>query len=1236
MAKGDSKSNPIDGAKIEGSTASKPVSGLNITRDGNTFTAHWKNEATYSEIRFKYSLCVGGSWGSFTSKSTSKTATSQTFTVNLANYSTLSAVQCIVATDQATITKYNVYKKKGKWYRDTDITRFTLSLTPAIYNIRFPLKPSVSVTGGASSTTYNYSVGGTDSKLETVFNYVEYNTASVANWGSKNPAQCTSWSGATRLYTDSGEITQSGRGASYVSGTSSVTAMLRIKSVGPNGSETTPYSYQKIVYAYPANAVNVRATASTQSTGYNCVARWDTKEDDLHPVNENKVEWYIGPPANANLDCPPSVTWESGTDYTPKRKDDGIHQSAQFYINRQCTDEDCLWVRVWQRNLLTNETAGNAVRVTGTNSPSAITPVAPTISDIDYDASTNSLSVELSSATTLPAAGMTYTTKFYSGNTCKATFTGLTPNAQTVDLGSGTIRVVAQAKFGGYQSAQTVRNYEPTLEADNPAEYAPTNVVATPGTAAGSARVTWTNTMKTITKATVAISTDPLDWSDATEVDFTGNVREGTVTNLLYGVPYYFKVQTTRNGGSESDLSSSTGSVTLSAASVTPAITLQEDSNTHNVVVRWNWNGWAQAKKIEIMWSDNQSAGGTNSNIDATSEEVERGLKSGADSYIISGLERGRMWYVWARFGADAAWTNRSYNYIMLAVTPVAPTVLAVRRSPQTTDEEGETTVSVGWSNMWTDSEDIEISWSDNKNAWSSSTAPSTMTIDETRHGYPIESLITGLELGKTWYFKVKAIYDKWSAETQIYSLDLRTKPETPLLSVSSNDVYIHGHIDLSWNYYCEDLSEQGSATVTVTNSNNAEVARLTTGSDHSIALYPDQYDLDADATYTMRVRTVSANGIVSEQSSAVTIHVTGLPEAEIYSTSLATDNILDELPLEVEVHGAEDGGEVIVYIERSKAMFLERPDETKHHGYEGELIAVKQADYDGTVSFGMEDLRTAFDDGGEYRIVAKISNEYGTSDPAIVEFTCQWEHQALVPEGTLETDYDNNIAIITPVAPTGIGEDDVCDIYRLSADRPELIVQGAEWGTEYVDPYPALGPTYGYRLVTRTAEGDYTTDEGVLAWLDIDGSVEDITEEPVGYLYGDKAIIDFDNDQVEVKWNLDVSHGWSKDFTETQYLGGAVQGDWNAAVSRTASLGTVMLSIDDEETIRKLRRLAVWTGICHVRTPDGSSFPADVQVSETRSYESAGEITEFGLEVTRVDSEGFDGMTLAEYEGES
>lgn len=160
-----------------------------------------------------------------------------------------------------------------------------------------------------------------------------------------------------------------------------------------------------------------------------------------------------------------------------------------------------------------------------------------------------------------------------------------------------------------------------------------------------------------------------------------------------------------------------------------------------------------------------------------------------------------------------------------------------------------------------------------------------------------------------------------------------------------------------------------------------------------------------------------------------------------------------------------------------------------------------------------------------------------------------------------------------------------------MSVDRAELILENGVYGQKYVDPYPALNEYGGILVVNKTANGDYITVDSSFAWLYNEFSISH-----------EKAIIDFDSESIEIQYNLDLDNSWDKDFERTVYLGGSVQGDWNPEVTRDLKIDAVSISLTEPTMIEQMRRLATYPGICHVRTPDGSSFSCDIQVSEKKS----------------------------------
>lgn len=336
-------------------------------------------------------------------------------------------------------------------------------------------------------------------------------------------------------------------------------------------------------------------------------------------------------------------------------------------------------------------------------------------------------------------------------------------------------------------------------------------------------------------------------------------------------------------------------------------------------------------------------------------------------------------------------------------------------------------------------------------------------------------------------------------------------------------------------------------------------------------------------------------------------------------------DLYLRNMPMSVTVTGAGKGGITTLAIERAESYHVDRPDESVFNGFEGETIFSVSQTGEKKITISNDMLIGSLDDGAKYRLIATVQDGLGQIAKAIKTFTVRWYHQALTPQATAEINEDRLVAYITPIAPIGADNADTCDIYRLSADKPNLIVKDAEFGTKYVDPYPASGIFSGHRVVYKTYNGDYIKESSELAWIDLGFDEND-------YLELIETIIDFDGDRVRLMYNMNLDNSWQKEFEETKYLGGSVQGDWNPGVSRSGSVSGMVVTPKDQNTVRALRRLAVYPGICHVRTPEGSSFSADVQVKESRDLAQGSGIVRFDLSFTRVDSEGLDGMTYEQW----
>lgn len=575
---------------------------------------------------------------------------------------------------------------------------------------------------------------------------------------------------------------------------------------------------------------------------------------------------------------------------------------------------------------------------------------------------------------------------------------------------------------------------------------------------------------------------------------------------------------------------------------------------------------------------------------------------------------------------------------------PVAPKNVSVSRVEGKSD-----TVRVDWDWPWSEAGSAEISWSDHDDAWESTDEPESFLISNLHASH---WNISDLETGKTWYVRVRLIagnmatsegvtYGPWSDVSQ-GTIDLSSAPNKPVLILSNSVIPEDGSTIASWVYTTTDNTAQAYAEVAIVeNGGYTPIAHSLTAQHVTIPAQAENYTLSTGNIYNLVCRVKSASGKLSEWSDIVSLTVAKPISCEIVQTSLVSQHIesmrgvdtLTKMPLSIKVTGAGDGGITTVVVERAEDYLMVRPDETNFNGNKGEMVLQTSPPLVGVnqVSFTTDDLIGPMDDGAVYNIVATVQDGLGQKNSVTLPFEVHWEHQAEKPSAEIVIDEANLIAYIKPIAPANADPEDVADIYRLSADKPELIVEGAIFGETYVDPYPALGDMGGHRIVTRTKNGDYITAENQIAMVDSpELGVDPIENEDL------LNIIDFEGRQIRFYWETDYSNTWAKDFQETAYLGGSIEGDWNPAVSRSGTLSSKAITVLDQEMLKDVRRLADYPGICHVRTADGSSYAADVQVSEDYTDDEKGMVTNYSLSITKVGSQGFDGMTKEQWDEEN
>lgn len=1216
----------------------KVPTGLAIKRNKNTYTLTWKKgDKDYADGQTCVFRCNNDK---FANQTVSAGTTSKSVAVDMTKYypntsKMLSRVQFGIRGNR------KAYEQSG-----TTIDPTVSDWTYKEFTFNKPSTPS-----GSASLSQTYSNVCTFSWSEKVdvashvhFADCEYQSILVKD--------CTETDGSKQKWSRYNMDWRTGTtGATYslsiteqteLLAADSYTRWVRVRARGARGASA--WRYIKHVYARPNQAKIKTATVKqTDAGGYLCSVEWVVGAGAAHPIDKVTVQYALAVPM-AGMECPDGASW---TDASVTRDTTGADKAA-FSVDTTVGDDQCLFVRVnTERD--TNITYGAAKAAT-TGYLADPTDLSVTTSD-----STHRATVTATNASDVADSYLLI--RYTSATYPKGLAIGIIPHGQT----SATVQCPtwASGEAIGFSVQAVVGAYVTSTDADGVTVYTVTEKMRSRNRLSygGSVPVppTGVSLAMTDTVGTVQVTFDwawqdaraaELSWAnhadawqstDEPETYVIGNTNASVwnISGLEVGQTWYVRVRLV--GGTEDAPTyggySDTVSIDLASEPITPVLSLSSGVITDGGTVTASWvyvstdtTLQAEAHLAEVADTSQPTAEYVVTSDTAVNVFKTYYARSGSGTsqspYVYKPVDlgvytlttdttvtAGKQYYLRTGSGTDASpyvytlvasptgnpQTSGYYEFSGTYSSPSGKYELNYRiiASTQTAQNVTINASEVEWSTGEEHALAVRVvSASGRKTGWSE---PVSVMVAE-----PLVCEITATSLeevvGGKNQFNVDAL-DSLPEENGV-TTTLTLKPNTTYTMSTNHPL---SNSDAAFVFF-KLLNQEIDTSVNGAWADHPH--SVTTGADglaDVVCRSQDSETLETFKTYWFQV----------EEGSAVT-------DYEEYTTIQA----LTALPLTLTVTGAGEGGTTTVAIERAEAYHVTRPDETDLHGYEGETVALMSQMGEAQISIGLTDLIGRLDDGAHYRLVASISDGLGQSASESIDFWVVWEHQAIIPDGEVVLDTEHVAMMLTPTEPTGAVEGDVCDIYRLSVDKPQIIYEGAEWGETYVDPYPTIGEYGGYRFVFRSKEGDYITGSGELAWIDADTDID--------YPYN---IFDFGTGRVELEYNVDVSNSWKKDFKETQYLGGSTQGDWNHAVSRSSSVGAVGITTEDQQTIEAVRRLAVYPGICHVRTKEGSSYPADVQVSESYAVGEGHKLAKFSLKITRVDSEGLDGMTLAEWE---
>ena len=526
--------------------------------------------------------------------------------------------------------------------------------------------------------------------------------------------------------------------------------------------------------------------------------------------------------------------------------------------------------------------------------------------------------------------------------------------------------------------------------------------------------------------------------------------------------------------------------------------------------------------------------------------------------------------------------------------------------------------VTLGWNkNGSDDSTGTELSWADAEDAWRSTKAPDeysftwsdgSLTVDGVTYNDSATVTIKGLDEGTLYWITARRYLEGDTVTYSAYATKVtQYTSQTPesIVAVCNRFVPTGSSLQVNWTFAGNGLQTEWQIV-----SIAGTVIADGTGSMNGTQIDADRLaDFAVDGSITFTVQASTGSGyVVSDQ---LTVTIQDPPTLALTATSPLTAQSLNSFTAV-----ASTQCDLIVILTSQGASgqlpegaLRQTAGDTIHSDVYSPTWTVSGNTYTATVS-----LPEGLDlwDGGIYTLeVTAIDRESGLrSEAQTANIEVNWSHKAPDPFDYVtltaldymddENDAHHQAVQITLTAPDDSVSTDVYDIYRLTGDGPRLIGESFPLTGTATDEYAPFGAdiTHFYRVAIRTADGD-------TEFADIEYDLE-----------GSSMRFDWQGGSLELPYNLSIGDSYKKDVDIRKHMNGSVDGYWNRGVERTGSLSSDLIRLTQQDEINAARALARYTGPVFVRTPDGSAYEADVQVSD---LSTEGVLTAIAIDATEI-----------------
>lgn len=513
---------------------------------------------------------------------------------------------------------------------------------------------------------------------------------------------------------------------------------------------------------------------------------------------------------------------------------------------------------------------------------------------------------------------------------------------------------------------------------------------------------------------------------------------------------------------------------------------------------------------------------------------------------------------------------------------------------------------------------------------------------------------VTGLETGKTWFFRVRAKNSAGaSAWSEIASITLGEKPTAPTTWSSTTVSMVGDTVWLYWVHNSADGSKERSAHIDWKLGENGTWHTITINKKDDDDTSVQKYEFNTSLITSIapegivywRVQTLGISNDWGDYSAERIIEVFA-PITLNFSVGDQKGNAIDEITsFPIRVSGIPAGSSVSGVTLQTPVGYnldiianesYESPDYMGNIRLvsEGESVFSKYYDISDNLDILLYPDDVDLESGVSYTFRCVVGMDSGLTDIQQITLPVSWVDVEYLVNASINYNPETYTCMIHPFA-TSITDGSLVSnvklaVYRRTFDgRFVKIATDIENSQNYyvTDPHPTLDYAR-YRIVcvdNSTGAVSFADLPGypihesccIIQWnqqwqefsaFDKDGS-EDYDMEDVKPWTGSL---------VKLSFNIDTNENSETDVQLVNYIGHESPTSYYGTQIGQTQSWKADIDCEDVDTIYALRRLASWLGDVYVRDPSGIGYWATVKVSMSNKYRQT--ITPVTIEITRVE----------------